>query len=213
MELQRWGLRRPFLPDPEWLVKSNAMGHGGVSKIFEIAVYHCLTQECSTQPSLVGFWNSSKHNFRKNDLIIITIYPSRLNLHSYCCTIAAIGIIEIKAILMQFYRILYNKLSAIKQKEFAETSNRFKYIWKNLSYHNHFWRLQYDTFASSFSSRLFAKTRVGWKKSKWKRMRWTAYFTFSIIKIIGNGVCYNILKNKRGRRKIDENYCVKILTR
>lgn len=41
---------------------------------------------------------------------------------------AAIGIIEIKAILLQFHRMLYNKLSAVEEKEFAATSNRFKYI-------------------------------------------------------------------------------------
>lgn len=156
---------------------------------------------------MVGFWNSSKHNFRKNDLIIITIYPSRLNLHSYCCTIAAIGIIEIKAILMQFYRILYNKLSAIKQEEFAEISNRFKYIWK---------KVYLTTIISEGSNMIHSHPRfppdclpkLEWdgKKSKWKRMRWTAYFTFSVTKIIGNGVCYNILKNKRGQRKIDEKF-------
>jgi len=38
--------------------------------------------------------------------------------------VAALGIIEIKAVLLQFYKLLYNKLFAVRQKEFAEISNR-----------------------------------------------------------------------------------------
>lgn len=70
---------------PDMTNKSHEMGNGGVNKILKVEDCHSLTQECSAQPWLLGFWNSSKHNFRKNDLIIIIIYPSRLNLHSYCC--------------------------------------------------------------------------------------------------------------------------------
>lgn len=80
--LQRLGGRRFFHLD--MTNKNHEMGNGGVNKIFKIEDCHSLTQECSTQLWPLGFWNSSKYNFRKNDLIII-IYPSRLNLHSYCC--------------------------------------------------------------------------------------------------------------------------------
>lgn len=38
--------------------------------------------------------------------------------------IATLGVTEIKAVLLQFYKILHNKLFAIRQKEFAEISNR-----------------------------------------------------------------------------------------
>lgn len=39
--------------------------------------------------------------------------------------VAALGIIEIKAVLLQFYKLLYSKLFAVRQKEFAEISNRW----------------------------------------------------------------------------------------